>query len=174
MHEAPLKEWTASGLPIKFVGDNVDKHKDVRDIRSNHHHSLVHMYSLLVVRPHASDSSLSTTDATSNLFKLEPSAFLPTAEEIDTMKMNLTVLARRIICAYIKYLNHIADVVPDHIPHKYSETMAEKSGTYFLDVLTKNEAKHADMVELMQTMQGYLGEEFPQDKKVLRWRSTHL
>ena len=125
------------------------------------------MYSLLVVHLRASDSSLSTTGATSNLLKLEPSAFLPTAEEIDTMKMNLTVLAGRIICTYIKCLNHISDVVPDHIPHKYSETMVEKSRTYFLDVLTKNEAKHADMVEIMQTMQRYLGEEFPQDKKVL-------
>ena len=33
-------------------------------------------------------------------------------------------------------------------------------------MLTKNEAKHADMVEIMQTMQGYLGEEFPHDQKV--------
>ena len=119
MHEAPLKEWIASGLPIKFVGDDVDKRKDVRDIRSYHHHSLVHKYSLLVVCPRASDSSLSTTGTTSNLLKLEPSAFLPTAEEIDTMKMNLTVLVGRIICVHIKCLNHIADVVPDHIPHKY-------------------------------------------------------
>ena len=81
--------------------------------------------------------------------------------------MNLTVLAGRIICAYIKCLNHIVGVVPPHIPHKYSDSMSEKSDTYFLDVLTKNEAKHADMVEIMKTMQEYLGEEFPQDKKVL-------
>ena len=64
-------------------------------------------------------------------------------------------------------LNHIAGVVLAHIPHKYSNSMAENSDTYFLDVLTKNEAKHADMVEIMQTMQGYLGEEFPHDQKVL-------
>ena len=166
MHEAPLKQWIARGLPIKFIGDNVDKRKDVHGIRSNHHHSLVHMYSFLVVRPRASDSSLSTSGSTSNLLKLEASVFLPTAEEVDAIKMNLTVLAGRIICAYIKCLNHCAEVIPLHIPHKYSDSMAEKSDTYFLDVLTKNEAKHADMVEIMQTMQGYLGEEFPYDKRV--------
>ena len=71
MHEAPLKEWIARGLPFKFIGDNVDKRKDVYDIRSNHHHSLVHMYSLLVVHPRASDSSLSTSGSTSNLLKLQ-------------------------------------------------------------------------------------------------------
>ena len=122
------------------------------------------MYSLLVVRPRA---SLSTTASTSKLLKLEASAFLPSADEVDAIKMNLTVLAGRIICAYIKCLNHIVGVVPPHIPHIYSDSMSEKSDTYFLDVLTKNEAKHADMVEIMKTMQEYLGEEFPQNKKVL-------
>ena len=167
MHEAPLKKWISSGLPIKFIGDNVDKRKDVRDIRSNHHHSLVHMYSLLVIRPRAYDSSLSTTGSTENLHKLDASSFLPTAEEINAIKMNLTVLAGRILCAYIKCLNQCAEVVPQHIPHQYSDSMAEKSDTYFLDVLTKNEARHADMVEIMQAMQGYLGEDFPCDKRVL-------
>ena len=56
-----MKEWIASGLPIKFVGDNVDKRKDVRNI-----HCL-----LLVVRPRVSDSSLSTPGSTSKLLKLE-------------------------------------------------------------------------------------------------------
>lgn len=102
MHEAPLKEWITSGLPIKFIGDNVDKHKGVRDIRSDHHKSLVHMYSLLVARPRAHDPSLSTTGSTTDLQRLVASAFLPTADEIDTIKMNLTVLVSRILCTYIK------------------------------------------------------------------------
>ena len=131
MHEAPLKKWISSGLPIKFIGDNVDKRKDVRDIRSNHHHSLVHMYSLLVIRPRAYDSSLSTTGSTENLHKLDASSFLPTAEEINAIKINLTVLAGRTLCAYIKCLNQCAEVVPQHIPHQYSDSMAEKSDTYF-------------------------------------------
>ena len=167
MHEAPLKEWIASGLPIKFLGDNVEKHKEVRDIRSNHHKSLVHMYSLLVVRPRAVDPSLSTTGSTSKLLNLEASAFLPTVDEIEKIKMNLTLLVGRILCAYIKSLKPLAGVIPNHIPHDYSDTMAKKSDTFCLDVLTKNEAKHADMVEIMQSMQGYLGEDFPIDKKVI-------
>ena len=50
-------------------------------------------------------------------------------DEVNVIKMNLTVLAGRIICADIKCLNHIAGVVPAHIPHKYSDSMAEKSDT---------------------------------------------
>ena len=36
-----------------------------------------------------------------------------------------------------------------------------------LDVLSKNEATHSDMLDIMKTLQGYLGEEFPHDKKVV-------
>ena len=35
---------------MKFVGDNVDKKRGVRDIRSDHHSELKHMYSLLAVK----------------------------------------------------------------------------------------------------------------------------
>ena len=167
MYEAPLKEWISSSLPIKFIGDNVDRHKDVRDIRSDHHKSLVNMYSLLVVHPRACGPDLSTTGSTSKLIHLQASAFLPTEVDIQEIKMNLTFLAGRIICTYIKCLKHLSGVVPNHILHDYSNAMAEKSDTYFLDVLTKNEAKHADMVEIMQSMQGSLGEDFPSDKRVL-------
>ena len=35
---------------MKFVGDNVDKKREVRNIRSDHHGELKHMYSLLAVK----------------------------------------------------------------------------------------------------------------------------
>ena len=45
--------------------------------------------------------------------------------------------------------------------------MTEVSQTHFLDVLLKNEARASDMIDIMETMQSYLGEHFPSDKKVL-------
>jgi len=50
-HDTPIKEIiTSSNANFKFVGDNVDKHKGVRDIRSDNRGSMLHMYSLLAVR----------------------------------------------------------------------------------------------------------------------------
>ena len=50
LHKVPLSTWLQSGVPVKLVGNNVDKKKGVRDIRSNHRGELVHMYSLLAVK----------------------------------------------------------------------------------------------------------------------------
>lgn len=86
---------------------------------------------------------------------------------VDDITMNLMMLARRIICENMQCLKHLAHVMPNHIPHQYSETMSKKSETFFLDVLQKNEAKSADMLDIMKAMHDYLGEEFPCDRKVL-------
>ena len=36
-----------------------------------------------------------------------------------------------------------------------------------LDTLMKNEAKHGDMLDIMKTLQGYLGEDYPDKPPVL-------
>ena len=49
-HRAPIERWIREGASLKFVGDNVDEKRGVRDIRSDHHGELKHMYSLLAVK----------------------------------------------------------------------------------------------------------------------------
>ena len=44
--------------------------------------------------------------------------------------------------------------------------MTQMSKVYTLDVIIKNEAKHADMVDIMRTVQGYLGEEYDGERRV--------
>lgn len=167
LHADPVKELTSSSSSFKFVGDNVDKHRGVRDIRSDHTGKMVNMYSLLVVRSRTPSSSLSMTGSTGDLHRSAVSSFLPTKEDVEKLRINLTVLISRILCNYIKFLQPIAKLLPQHISHCYDEKMSEVSQTYFLDVLLKNEAKSSDMIDIMLAMQEYLGENFPLDKKVL-------
>lgn len=71
-HTIPLAKWIADGEVVKFWGDNVDKKKKARDVRSDHHGEMVHMYSVL-----AGISSVS--DVT-------PEMILPTTEDIAAVK----------------------------------------------------------------------------------------
>ena len=45
--------------------------------------------------------------------------------------------------------------------------MAQKSEVFVLDVLMKNETKHTDMIEIMQTYQNYLGDHYDPVRRVL-------
>ena len=166
LHKVPLQQWIAEGVSFKFVGDNVDKMKGVRDIRVDHQPELQHMYSIMAVRSRVQsppDARLST----GSFGLLQPSAFLPTVHDVRAIQDNLVVLVSRIVCHNMKHLSFLSKVVPAHITHQYSEEMAKKSDVIVLDVLIKNETRNADMLEIMQAMQGYLGEDFPLDQRVL-------
>ena len=59
LHTTLLQQWIADGVRINFWGDNIDKEKSVRDVRSDHHGSLLHMYSILAGRSRVDASELS-------------------------------------------------------------------------------------------------------------------
>jgi hypothetical protein len=142
----------------KFYSDNVDKHKGVRDIRTDHRGGLIHMYSVNAVSTRVPLSSLSNTGTTGNLRRMQAHKFFPDEGDVSQVKRNLCVLACNILCANIKCLQPLAKIAPESIPHKYDSAMSQKSVTYFLDVLLKNEAKHADMIDIMRALQDYIGD----------------
>ncbi len=44
-HTVPLKKWLEEGVVFKFWGDNVDKQRRARDLRSDNKGVMVHMKS---------------------------------------------------------------------------------------------------------------------------------
>ena len=52
----PIESWIWEGVQFKFVGDNVDKKKGVRDIRTDCHGEMKHMFSMIVVRSRVASS----------------------------------------------------------------------------------------------------------------------
>lgn len=166
LHTTPLQQWIADDVLIKFWGDNVDKKKGVRDVRSDHHGSLLHMYSILAGRSRVQASELSRTGCVAPLSQLAADEFLPTSEDFEAVRSNLVVLVSRIITRYIDGLSVLSKSVPQHIKHKYSTEMGKKSEVIVLDVLMKNEASRSDMIDIMKSMQGYLGKEYSNERRV--------
>ena len=154
-----MDKWLSEGAFVKFVGDNVDKQFNVRDIRSDHHGQLRHMFSLLVIKaripppPPASLPELPTQSLTS----ANVDCFLPSLEDMKVVQRDMEVLVGRIMCDYIKDMIQLKKCVVNHILHPYSNKMADKSEVIVLDVLHKNEMKSSDMVHIMRVMASYLG-----------------
>ena len=167
LHTIPIRQWIQDGAVFKFWGDNVDKQQHVRDLRSDHQGKMLHMFSLLVGRSRTPAPELPFTGQLSRLTDASPQYFLPTSLDVATVKNNLVVLVGRILTEYFPALAPFSKVVPKHIPHRYSAKMSKKSDVVVLDVLMKNEAKHADMLYIMNTLQDYLGENYPDDRPVL-------
>ncbi|KAL5517217.1 hypothetical protein EMCRGX_G002720 [Ephydatia muelleri] len=103
-HTKVMDKWLSEGAFVKFVGDNVDKQFNVRDIRSDHHGQLRHMFSLLVIKacipppPPASLPELPTQSLTS----ANVDCFLPSLEDMKVVQRDMEVLVGRIMCDDIK------------------------------------------------------------------------
>jgi hypothetical protein len=160
----PLTEWLKEGAPVKYIGDNVNKQKKVRDIRSDHQSKMHNMYSILVAKGRVSlpESDVEATSSCQldNFKSISPATFLPSKEDVLALRGSLKILVAHILCRYITCLAPLSKQVPQHVSHENMESMALKSDVFFVDVLMKNEAAHADMVDIMEYMQDRLGEEF--------------
>ena len=162
----PLQQWIADNIIFKFWGDNVDRKRQVRDVRSDHQGEMIHMYSILAGKSRTQTQTLSRTGVVSSLKSMPASSFLPSMEDVQCIKKNLITLICRILTQYISGLTSLAKVVPKHILHKFSNEMSQKSEVIVLDVLLKNENCNSDMVEIMKTMQSYLGSEYPSEHRL--------
>ena len=95
-HQVPIGKWIAEDVPFKFVGDNADK-QSVRDIRSDHHGEMMHMFSVLAVRSRVPSSDLSKFSRVAALDSLQPSSFMPSEGGMGKIQRNLVVLVSRIL-----------------------------------------------------------------------------
>ena len=98
---------------------------------------------------------------------LQLRSFYQHLKTINPSENNLVILISKILTKYIDSLSAFSRAIPPHILHEYSKEMGTKSEVIVLDVLMKNEAKHGDMIDIMKCMQGYLGENYPDEGKVL-------
>ncbi len=157
-HKAPIEKRVKEGIAFQFVGDNVDKRRGVRDVRSDHHGQLVNMYSLLAVKARVPPPITLADFSPPDLSLLQPSYFLPTPAEVAAIRANLVILAARCLTKYIKVLHNQNRRVPAHIAHVHSKEMAQRSEIVVADVLHKCETKRSDMIDIMREMMGYLGD----------------
>ena len=166
LHSVPLERWIAEGITFKFIGDNVDKKMGVRDVRIDNQGDMLHMYSLLAARSRLPLLDLPRTGQVEDVASLPWESFLPTQEDIDGINSNLVVLVSRLITQYFSDLSVLSKSVPSHIKHKYSQEMSKKSEVVVLDVFMKNEATSTGMLDIMKSIQDYLGENYPSKNKV--------
>ena len=76
LHQVPIRRWILEETPFKFVGDNVDKKRGFRDLCSDHHGEMMHMFSVLAFRSCVSSSGLSKLSRIDDLNLLQPSFFM--------------------------------------------------------------------------------------------------
>ena len=80
LHTVPLHQWIEEGVTFKFWGDNIDKQQHVRDLQSEHHGKMLHMFTVLVGCTRTPSPTFSFTGQLDQFTNISPDYFLPASQ----------------------------------------------------------------------------------------------
>lgn len=114
-------------LSCRIVGDNIDYTINARIQSKNNRDQSLHWTHQYAVLSRAIHPSLDNTKSQKRISDIQLVDLLPNKEVQQRLKNRWAVLVSRVICKYITPLKQLQDVVLQHIPHTYSNEMAQKS-----------------------------------------------
>lgn len=82
--------------------------------------------------------------------------FLANQDELCLYKKSLKILLARELGNHLSGFDWMCSVTPDHISHKYTEQMSQKSSIHILPVSLKNEAKYSDCIHILDEYVGHI------------------
>lgn len=151
-------ELTRKGKKFTIVLDNIDWEIRAHDLREEHQNVSEHAVASTLVFDRVSSDHLPDNSPQKNIKTTDPGFFLLSDDELSQIAYRYRVYAGRIIVKEIPQLSFLADLLPKHIPHQYSEEMKEKSEIITMPVLMKDEKKYADCVDVMDMFEDWVHE----------------
>lgn len=110
-----------------IVGDNFDKSVIPRHMTMEHQRKSLHYFHSYAVLNRIDFSGLSSSKPVGDISDLTLSSYLPDAADCAKLCENYSVILARVIVEELSYFRVFRDCVVDHIKHKYSSQMKEKS-----------------------------------------------
>lgn len=124
-----IEKWKCNS-PAKYqiIGDNVDMLIKIKHQSSSKPNKSIHWFHMNAVKDRVVAAELPDYKEIGPIMKLQPGEFLPSARDNQDLLHDFIPLFARVIVDEIPAFNTVfKDIVVRHIPHKYSEVMAQKS-----------------------------------------------
>ena len=125
-----IEKWKHSSRPTKYqiIGDNVDMHIKTKHQSTSSPNKSIHWFHMYAVKDRVVAPNLLDEKPIGPAEKLQPGEFLPSAKDNQDLLHDFIPLFARVVVDEIPaFKKAFKDVVVRHIPHEYSEIVAQKS-----------------------------------------------
>ena len=123
--EYELKKSTHPGFVISF--DNLDFQMQRKSMTMLSQNRDFHWVNHQMIENRVSGALLDAKEPKANLQEVSNIKFLPTLEDQQRQRSNYIILTSRILVDYFEALAPLRDACIQHIPHKYTQEMSQKS-----------------------------------------------
>lgn len=149
---------TKKGKKFTIVLDNIDWEIKAHDMREEHQNVSEHAVSSSLVFDRVTSDHIPDNGPQKDINKTDLEFFLLSDDELSQIVDRYRIYAGRIITKAFPKLSFLADLIPKHIPHQYSEEMKGKSEVVTLPVLMKDEKRYSDCVDVMDMFEDWVHE----------------
>ena len=111
----------------KLVGDNLDKHVTLCEMRLDHQAQSLHYFNCYAVKDCVSTLGLEDNPSLPDFSAFLEAKILPTAEDHKSLMSNFVILVSRVVKKHFPFFSKFGTDVPKHIKHKFYVEMAKKS-----------------------------------------------
>ena len=112
---------------FKLVGDNIDKNVKPRYMRSDNQTKSLHYFHVYAVEDRVNSNQMSNQMHMIDPKMVDLDMLLPSNDDGKIMETNFCTLISRVLVKHMKHLHPYASSINQHILHKYSEEMSQKS-----------------------------------------------
>lgn len=123
-----MKEQQSSSHPGYVISfDNIDLQLKRRNMTSSQQNQDLHWINHKMVENRVSANHLDSLKPKADILDVENIKFLPSVAEHEKQRMDYVILTSRILIKHFSILLPLKDVCIQHIPHRYSKEMSQKS-----------------------------------------------
>ncbi|KAK7880512.1 hypothetical protein WMY93_032854, partial [Mugilogobius chulae] len=146
---------TLPSLPATYsiIFDNLDFYIKTHHQSSMRTNTSLHWIHHVAVEDRVQINHLSNIRPITDITNYDLACSLPGQDTQNHIRREFTVLGSRILTEHLDVFKGFDKYVVHHMPHEYSDAMAERSTDHPLGLLFKNENKTADLVDVLQYIQ---------------------
>ena len=140
------------GKKLQGTGDNWDIRVLVHDMRNDHENKDLHYFASTLILDRVPCEVLAQVSPRRDIKTLPNCHFLLNDAETEKLREDFKVLVGlvgRVLVENIPSLSFLKAVIPQHIVHRYSNELAQKSTIVSLPTQLKDEKKYDDVVDIL-------------------------
>ena len=149
---------TKKGKKSTIVLDNIDWEIKAHDMHEEDQNVSEHDVASSLVFDRVPSDHIHDNGPQKDIKTTDLEFFLLSDDELSQIADCYRIYAGRIISKAFPKVSFLADLIPKHIPHLYSDEMTRKSEVVTLPVLKKDEKKYSDCVNAMDMFEDWVHE----------------